>query len=304
MRATRFPDESASRLSSTAALERGRRKRSAPFGVPVAQALGIIEIGLPFINLDFAADRPAAVGRVLPAYELRLEDVGLGTDRREVLLRGKGFLDAYYRPWRTRAEIMPDGWFRTGDLGTLDADGCLFLHGRSKDVISVLGIKVFPQEIEAVLTSHPGVQGASSSPSETPGLARCPALASYCGDPALSLRRVNCWSTAGRGWPASRCRSTSNLSMPFPGPPAVRSFDVPGSLTMTASKSLPPEPRSSRGSGQALSAMDNALLSVDRILRGIGTPGFETQSLVWLAGRIDVNRLRTALVRLSDAIPW
>jgi long-chain acyl-CoA synthetase len=162
-------------LSSTAALESGTSETfQRRFGIPVAQALGIIEIGLPFINLDFAADRPAAVGRVLPAYELRLEDVGLGMDRREVLLRGKGFLDAYYRPWQTRAEIMPDGWFHTGDLGGLDADGCLCLHGRSKDVISVLGMKVFPQEIEAVLTSHPGVQSASVFPQHDPRLGEVP----------------------------------------------------------------------------------------------------------------------------------
>src|SRR5262249_47186897 len=132
------------------------------------------EVGLPFINLDFAADRPSAVGRVLPAYELRLEDVRLGPDRREVLLRGKGFLDAYYRPWRTRAEIMPDGWFHTGDLGGLDVDGCLFLLGRSKDEISVLGMKVFPQEIEAVLASHPGVESACVFPQRDSRLGEVP----------------------------------------------------------------------------------------------------------------------------------
>ena len=127
------------------------------FGLPLTQALGIIEVGLPFINADFAADRPEAVGRVLPAYRLRMEDVGLGPNLRAVLLAGPGFLDAYYEPWRTRAEIMPDGWFRTGDVGELDADGCLFLRGRTKDVIDVLGMKFFPQEVEAVLLSHPDV---------------------------------------------------------------------------------------------------------------------------------------------------
>jgi long-chain acyl-CoA synthetase len=55
---------------------------------------------------------------------------------------------------------MPDGWFRTGDVGELDADGCLFLRGRSKDLIDVMGMKFFPQEVEAVLTSHPAVESA------------------------------------------------------------------------------------------------------------------------------------------------
>lgn len=127
------------------------------YGRPIAQALGIIEVGLPCINLDFAAEKNNSVGRVLPAYELHLKDIGVGRGLGEVLFRGKGFLDAYYQPWRTRDQIMPDGWFHTGDIGQLDADSCLFLRGRSKDVISVMGMKFFPQEVEAVLASHPAV---------------------------------------------------------------------------------------------------------------------------------------------------
>src|SRR5262249_56433387 len=96
----------------------------------------------------------------LPAYRLRLEDVGLGPNSGEVLLGGPGFLDAYYRPWRPRAEVMPGGWFRTGDVGELDTDGCLWLRGRTKDVISVLGMKFFPQEVEAALSAHPAVAAA------------------------------------------------------------------------------------------------------------------------------------------------
>src|SRR5262249_7833707 len=127
------------------------------FGLPVTQALGIIEVGLPFINVDFAADRAEGVGRVLPAYRLRTDAGGLGPHMQEILLAGPGFLDAYYEPWRSREEIMPDGWFRTGDVGELDGDGCLFLRGRTKDLIDVLGMKFFPQEVEAVLLSHQGV---------------------------------------------------------------------------------------------------------------------------------------------------
>jgi long-chain acyl-CoA synthetase len=157
----RLPDLRLALSTATALDIRTAEKFRERFGVPVAQALGIIEVGLPCINLDFAADRPGAVGRVLPAYRLRMEDVGLGQEQREILFSGKGFLDAYYDPWRTRVEIMPDGWFRTGDVGELDADGCLFIRGRVKDVISVLGMKFFPQEVEAVLMSHPRIASAS-----------------------------------------------------------------------------------------------------------------------------------------------
>ncbi len=127
---------------------------------PICQALGIIEVGLPCINVDHAAERPASVGRVLGAYRLRLEDVGLGDSLREISFQGPGFLDAYYHPWQTRDQIMPDGWFRTRDIGELDAEGCLYLRGRSKDVINVMGMKFFPQEVETVLSQHEGVQEA------------------------------------------------------------------------------------------------------------------------------------------------
>jgi long-chain acyl-CoA synthetase len=70
-------------------------------------------------------------------------------------------LDAYYDPWQTRDQIMPDGWFRTGDLGYVDQEGYLFLRGRSKDVICVMGMKFFPQEVERVIAAHPQVQAAS-----------------------------------------------------------------------------------------------------------------------------------------------
>lgn len=145
-------------ISTTAPLEEETgREFFKRFGVPVAQALGLIEIGLPCINTGFAVDRSASVGRPLPAYLLRLDDVGFGDHCKEIYFSGPGSLDAYYDPWQTRDEIMPDGWFRTGDVGEIDEDGCLFLRGRAKDVINVMGMKFFPHEVESVLATHPMV---------------------------------------------------------------------------------------------------------------------------------------------------
>jgi long-chain acyl-CoA synthetase len=148
-------------VSTTTSLEHETAEKfHRQYGLPLSQALGIIEIGLPCINVDFAATKCDSVGRVLPAYELRLDDVGLDGNLRRILFRGKGMLDAYYRPWRPRDQILSDGWFDTGDIGELDADGCLLVRGRSKDVISVMGVKYFPQEVEAVLMAHPAVAAA------------------------------------------------------------------------------------------------------------------------------------------------
>jgi acyl-CoA synthetase (AMP-forming)/AMP-acid ligase II len=66
--------------------------------------------------------------------------------------------DAYLSPWAERTEITRDGWFATGDVAQRDADGFVFLRGRRKSVINFGGMKFFPEEVEAVLNSYPGVQ--------------------------------------------------------------------------------------------------------------------------------------------------
>jgi len=130
------------------------------FALPLSEAYGIIEVGLPCINHDRPGDKSGSVGRVLPDYELYLEDVGLGEQLMSIKFRGRGVLDAYFEPWRTREQIMADGWFETGDLGYTDADGYLFIQGRSKEIINTGGMKFFPQEVEACLELHPAVMEA------------------------------------------------------------------------------------------------------------------------------------------------
>src|SRR5262249_23018140 len=76
--------------------------------------------------------------------------------------------------WRARADILSDGWFHTGDVAEVTAESCVFLRGRKKDVISVSGMKFFPQEVEAVLTSHPGVESACVFAGPDPRLGEVP----------------------------------------------------------------------------------------------------------------------------------
>ena len=138
----------------------------ARFGRPVAQALGIIEVGLPVLNLVSAAEKPGALGRPVPGFEvwLRAEDgapVAPPTSRErtgEICIRGPGCFDAYLDPWTPAREILtPDG-FRTGDQGYFDEDGDLTLVGRRANRINMAGMKFFSEEVEAVLDAHPGVR--------------------------------------------------------------------------------------------------------------------------------------------------
>ena len=132
------------------------------FGRPLVQGLGIIEVGLPLLNTGSAADAPLSLGRPLPAYGVELRDeegipVAVG-DPGELWIKGPGMFDAYLSPWRTLDEVCVDGWFPTGDIAAADAAGRLFLRGRCKSVLNVNGMKVFPEEVEEVLASHPAVR--------------------------------------------------------------------------------------------------------------------------------------------------
>jgi long-chain acyl-CoA synthetase len=136
------------------------------FGVALSQALGIIEVGLPVVNLAEAEKKPTALGRPLPAYDVwlraedgsRLEGPGGPACTGEVCIRGPGLFDAYLAPWTPASRVVePDG-FRTGDQGWFDADGTLFLAGRRHNRINMAGMKFFAEEVESVLARHPAVR--------------------------------------------------------------------------------------------------------------------------------------------------
>ncbi len=138
----------------------------ARFQFPVAQALGIIEVGLPAINQKHAAAKPGALGRPLSDYEIWLRDeagkplVGPTSPERtgEICIRGPGLFDAYLSPWTSARSVLDPNGFCTGDQGWFDADGDLWLAGRRTNRINMAGMKFFCEEVESVLDAHPGVK--------------------------------------------------------------------------------------------------------------------------------------------------
>lgn len=157
-----WPDLRLAVTTAAPLTEEVARKFHARFGKPLVQGLGIIEIGLPLLNTGGAADSPTAVGRPLPAYDVELRnDEGLPVAAGrvgELWIKGPGMFDAYLSPWQTAAEICVDGWFATGDLARTDAAGRVWLLGRTKSVLNVSGMKVFPEEVESALEQHPAVR--------------------------------------------------------------------------------------------------------------------------------------------------
>ncbi len=106
------------------------------------------------------------VGRPRPGFELRIID---GADRDvepgepgEILLRGGSIMSHYLDdPEATAQARTADGWLRTGDLGLIDATGCLRIVGRSKDMFIVGGFNAYPAEIENALLRHPDISQAA-----------------------------------------------------------------------------------------------------------------------------------------------
>ena len=133
----------------------------ARYRTPVAQGYGIIEVGLPIVNLEEAAEHPEAIGRPLPGFEAALLDQAMRpvpeNETGQLAVRGPGLFAGYLSPPRRREEVLREGWFLTGDLAHRDRAGRIVLDGRASSVIHVAGHKVFPEEVAAVLDRHPAV---------------------------------------------------------------------------------------------------------------------------------------------------
>jgi malonyl-CoA/methylmalonyl-CoA synthetase len=83
-------------------------------------------------------------------------------------VRGPNVFNGYWEREEATAESFTEGWFRTGDLGSVDPDGYLRILGRSKELIISGGLNVYPREVEDVLLTHPDVAEAAvvGTPSE------------------------------------------------------------------------------------------------------------------------------------------
>ena len=120
-------------------------------GIPVVQVYGATETGPVSIVLraDEAMQRVGSVGRPALDVQVRLVDG-------EVWIRAPNVARGYHR--RPDDPAFAEGWFRTGDLARVDADGCYEIVGRSKEMIISGGENIYPAEIENLVLADPGVQ--------------------------------------------------------------------------------------------------------------------------------------------------
>ena len=143
-----------------------RWKQRAP--VPLVEGYGLTESAPVAIANPVTIDEwSGQIGVPLPSTDAALLDddgkpVPLGQVG-EICLRGPQVMRGYWnRPQETSEVLTADGWLRTGDMGVMDERGGFRITDRKKDMIVVSGFKVFPNEVEDVLTMHPGVLEAAA----------------------------------------------------------------------------------------------------------------------------------------------
>jgi len=137
------------------------------FRVPVIEAYGMTEAAHQVTSnpLPPGARKPGSVGIAAGPEVAVMDDAGHLLPRGapgEIVIRGPNVTSGYADNPVANAAAFTDGWFRTGDEGYLDPDGCLYLSGRRKEMINRGGEKIAPREVDEALLLHPGVAQAAA----------------------------------------------------------------------------------------------------------------------------------------------
>jgi malonyl-CoA/methylmalonyl-CoA synthetase len=130
------------------------RIRSQVGAAPV-ERYGMSETAMNVSNPYEGLRKPGTVGLPLPGVEVAIDSTG------EILVRGENVFAGYLGNPGATNERFDGGWFRTGDMGSVDADGYLRIDGRSSDLIISGGFNVYPREVEDQLREHPSVADAA-----------------------------------------------------------------------------------------------------------------------------------------------
>lgn len=175
-------------ISGGAALDHQTEEFWGRLGFAVVQGYGLTETtSLISVNHPFHLGK-GSIGKVLPGRELKLAEDG------EILVRGGGVAEGYWKGGQLETTTEQDGWYRTGDIGELDAEGNLYFKGRKKDVlVSPAGMNVYPEDLEGALRRQPEIRDCAVVGLERGKNAEpCAVLILRDGaDPAAAIKNAN-----------------------------------------------------------------------------------------------------------------
>ncbi len=166
-------------------------KWKAATGCVLSQGWGLTETSPIATMSPMGRDFNGSIGLPVPSTEISIRDDagaalpvgGIG----EICVRGPQVMRGYWnRPQETAEVMLPDGWLRTGDVGRMDEAGFVYIEDRKKDMILVSGFNVYPNEVESVAASHPGVLEAAAVAKPDEHSSEVVALFVVRKDPALT----------------------------------------------------------------------------------------------------------------------
>jgi long-chain acyl-CoA synthetase len=128
-------------------------------GFPVTVGYGMTECAPIITYDDWNVEKLYSCGKAAPNLEIRIDSSDPANVPGEILVRGANvFLGYFKNDDATGSVFTDDGWFKTGDMGVIDEDGCLFIKGRTKCMIlGPSGQNIYPEEVETVINSQPYV---------------------------------------------------------------------------------------------------------------------------------------------------
>jgi long-chain acyl-CoA synthetase len=138
------------------------REFEAAFRTRILEGYGLSETSpVACFNQLHRPSKPGTVGQPILGVEVRCVDddgrVAATGERGEIVIRGPNIMKGYFNRPEATEEAMRHGWFHTGDIGQIDADGYVSIVDRKKDMIIRGGYNVYPRELEELLVTHPGV---------------------------------------------------------------------------------------------------------------------------------------------------
>ena len=149
-------------ISGGAALNPEVEKCLMDIRFPYLSGYGMTECGPLVSYVPWQQFKAHSCGRLVDRMEIRIDSSDPATVPGEILLRGDNIMLGYYKnPEATREAFTTGGWMRTGDLGTIDKEGNIFLRGRCKTMIlGPSGQNIYPEEIESLLNAQPAIDEA------------------------------------------------------------------------------------------------------------------------------------------------